>query len=1794
MSDQPPTTSGSEPADPQPSEKKKKPKRTWAQRFKRLALFVIVIALLVRLAVAVAFPIVLRRVAAFYNLDCSYDRLELSMLSGDAGLWHLTFTPKGQTEPIFNGEYVRGDISVLDLFRGRLDVWRVEADGVTVLVDRNPDGSIPLLKLLAANSTGSAVSAVSTASGSSTQPPQPINLAPPLRMDALRLTHIRARIRDKAVSPPLDATFTLNLRLSNLGAIDTPVHFSVDLDADPILDALHVEGLGHADAKSIDAQLTATVDGLRLRPLEPYLRALGLLPIANELSLKAAGELKVVQSPSNPTLLGGSLTFDGVSAIADGEEAAGLDHFALNADELGLRSIKVSSISIDEARLKAGRTAGGRVRFAGIELIGVPPTTQPAAAPTPGTPLNLPAITLGSFDLKHLHAGFDDAGIAPAVSLGVEVSNVSLKNLVLDPSQPDAIAQLSGELAAPGLFTQATFKGTARPFAATKTVDLALRANGIAPSALKPYFDALGIESRLHNASFSTDLSADASLPAGGVMADLKLSGIKLADGGDLFALNQVTVSNAGYQFSPAAVHVGDIEVAGPVLSVDHQASGALAAVGFALKPRSANAVATAVPAASAASDDAPAPAVATTAPAPLVIPSIQLDHFAWKGIDIHYSDESINPPAATELSDAGVELANIHYDGSQPSAAAAPTTSATGTIQAWAKVPNLVGNFRAIGTVSPFPAGVAASLHVTGKEITASMLAPYLRSIGIEPTLHQGSFNADLAANLSSNGISVDAEKIQYLDGDSELAGVDAFKVGNTSLSSGALNIGPIQIDRPRISVSHGPDGAFALMGLRLLPSLFKSPDGTLAPTPTVASASPSTAPASGNASPLPFDVALKQLDVKNATLNWADSAPSTAVQTSAVANLSIANLNLGKNAGQATLHADAQVAGSIDSAAADGTLNSSFDSPGAMLNIAVQGIRAGSLAAYLPPGLSVPMQNGQFHTTIETGITKNPKGGIGAKFIVSNLDYRDQGRADALAQVGSFRVIASRIDPERRIFAVDEISSDGVQTAAQRTSDGAISLLGIALKQVPSATPATQPVAVNALPVEAPAAASSAPSSVAALMAQARQAAPLITVKNLDLKLKQFTLTDQLRPAAAPLVLSDLRFRNMAPVNWGGKDGESHPPTPFRMDCTLDPVIGAVTLTTQVAPLATVPTLSADLTAADINGAGLTALVPEIKDLIDGSSLNSGIFHAHADLLFHVNRKNAWQIDVSRGFATDLDIKDVAYRASPNGKVLAGVDDIHSDGVQINPNAGNVHVKILEITNLVGKVTRQNDGVHLLGLVVKLPTAAAKGQATSQPTTEVATTAPSAPAPAPVLASVPPTKPTSEIRVDQLLISGVDFVASDETLDPPLIVPINSLDVEVRDFTTLAPYEDKTMRFNALVSADKVPILPRDATDSHSTTQPMEHRELFAQASANGQLSLYPQPHGWIKTSLSGLELGALRGAAKAFGVTLTAGSFDSTADAKLPGDGQIHTSSRFVATDLSLSEPPQGPLFRLLKLPAPLDVVIGALQDQEGSITVPIDVPVPMDPKNLSVGTFVGPALGAFTSIIVTAVASAPLKAAGALGDVFGMGGNKELKPEPPVVLPFDPGNTDLSSADRAQIIALVKRLKDDDSLNLTIRHDLGGGDLSIANQRANPSAQDALYLAGQIRQQQLNLLQQRSNIAGTARAQLAWGSGQLASTTIEQLRTLDQQAAANDDAMDRLYGILKPGADRQASRRTRGACLEYGRERLDAVKQAFAAAGLTNLDRVHFANAKFAQATGDAGGQIVITLVPKTKG
>jgi hypothetical protein len=689
---------------------------------------------------------------------------------------------------------------------------------------------------------------------------------------------------------------------------------------------------------------------------------------------------------------------------------------------------------------------------------------------------------------------------------------------------------------------------------------------------------------------------------------------------------------------------------------------------------------------------------------------------------------------------------------------------------------------------------------------------------------------------------------------------------------------------------------------------------------------------------------------------------------------------------------------------------------------------------------------------------------------------------------------------------------------------------------------------------------------------------------------------------------MVSDLRFFNVGRIQCLGKNPTNEPPTHLQFSCRMDSVIDHVLVDFIASPFVKSPHLQIDFAATGVRGDGVTGLVPELKPKLDGENLTNGSLTAHLEADAKLDRLSPIDFDLSRGFDLSFALDKVYYRGVPDGPVLAGVDEIQSENIRIQPAQSTVHFKKLEITKPIGLVTVEDDGVHAMGWVLKLP----KPQTDAAAKEPIAVTDKQSPSPVP--ASEPSTqpaiavvKPVGEIRIDRLLISGLDVQFDDYALNPPLVIPLNGLDVDVRNISSLAPYEDLPMRFSAIVNAGKVKLRKRESIGAGIATlfgkaeklvgvkaaaakpPQTEERDLFAQITATGEISLYPKLHGWAKTSVSGLDLAALEGAAKQQGVSLTNGLYDSDVNVRFNPDGSVTTDSKFVLTDLVLSEPSNGPISRFLKLPAPLDAAIGAVQGADGSISLPVHVE--MDPAHISYTEVALAVAGGVSKVLANAVASAPVKVVNDVGSFVGFGGAKKAAQTTIISLPFQAGAIAFEPSATAALSNLLVKMKDDPSLVVTVRHQLGSGDVTKAAERANPSKQQCDSLQEQLRTRKVALLNLRADTAGTAEAELMSKGAAAAEPTLRQLRAIDRDLAGVEDSLDEVCDLLRPGAEKRAQSRTRAAALQIAAVRLAEVKNVLLDAGLPDMkDRVKVIDPRF-----DPGdlydGAVVITVVQK---
>ena len=1779
-----PPSEGTQPPAQEPPPKPRA-KGRWPGRLKWVFGILLALAVIFRIVLHLALPTVIARVGNYYGLDIDYERATLSLTGGHANLWNVSIRYQDRQEDHLKAEYVQGDLSVVELLKGRLHVFRAEVDGVALAVDREADGSIPVLDHILARLPAR-------------KPVTDIDLTSPLRIDALRLNKIRARLRDKSVSPVVETMVDLTVRVSDVAADQRKTRLEIDITADPLVDALRIEGEGTAGGPSLDLDLRAHVRGFHPKPAAGYLAYFGIRPVAHDISGSLAGRVRLTSvnpttqpatRPANtPQSLYamGTVALDDVSLMADGEPALLCKSLQLDIGHVNMGSAHISRLAIDGVDAFARRTDDGRLRVAGIELAAVPPEAAPATRPTavpqasPAAPfrLDVDEIAIGTTS-----ALFRDEGMTPPAALALAVDELNIKGITLDPARPDAPVTVAGKFKLPNLARAVTMSGMARPFAARKTVELAVDLEGLKPDAVQPYLDALGLRSQLVDGRFACRLDAGLSIEPNGILStDLRLSGLTLKDGRELLALDDVKLS--GLRFDPAgpAISIADIAITGPSIAGRRDKTGRIELIGLTADP-----LAMAASRRIAASSTQPA-----AAPAGMRVPSIAIGRLTWKDVKARIEDGMVDPPVVLEMTDFGAELSDVFLDLAGTNKQTKP-----GRFALRMAMPKVVEKLNISGTLTPLPEALGFDVNVAAAGLSPDLLAPYIKPTSIEPVLKSGSVALKASGTVAGGekGIrsSLLVENVTYADGAEELAGVDRLRVNELAITPDAIRVGAVEMTRPRASIQREADGSFLAGGVRLRLPEAPMQAGIVEAALAMATTRPTTRPATPILPDIPIALDLRKLSIKEGAIAWTDRASSQPVRTTLRASVDLDAFGYPKPAGPATLKLSAKADGSAESFDVAGTFTLTPASQQAQLDVSAAGLRAGPLAAYVPPGIEIALRDGRLKTKIDAALSLHPQGGYAGHLLVDGLDWRDGEGGTPLFHLDAVRAVVTRADLPDTALAVEELTVAGVETDVRLTRDGAIRALSIVLGKTPAevrkAVEAALPPPVVeepalAAPRRAGAGADGSAQAAAILAAQALKPLPRVTVQKLDLHVRRASLQAEMRGDAAPLTLVDLRVRSLKPIDWLGADAAGKPPSSFEITGRIEPAIHNLKLTIQAAPFAREPSLVLDVAAAGISGPGILSLAPELKPHVDGSALVDGAFKTHVETQFKFDRRVASDFDLSRGFEMELLVKGTEYRAAAGGPILAGVEELRAEKVRIRPAESTFIAKSIEITRPLGRFHRDDKGIHAMGWIVPLTAAAPATQPAGEPVAEANPAA--APTTQPAAA-----RPTGEVRIDRLSISGLDVLVEDRTFKPAVIVPLTNLDFEARGLSNQMLFEDQPLRFNLLVNSGKVPLPRRLGSAASAGSDSVEERELFSQITASGKLSLYPTLNGWAKSSVNGFELAGARGIAKAAGVTVGGGTVDSRVDVRLPGDGSLQARSRTVLTDTRVTEPPDGPIRRTLQLPSPLDVVIAALEDADGSITV--SLPVALEQNRIAWGPVVGAAIGEFGKIVVVATASAPLKVAKGMGSMIGLGGDKRADTSP-LDLAFAAGYAGLEADEVRSLDTLVRRLRKEPEMTVTLSHALAEADVSRVRALANPSPADVSGLAGQLRARKLELANLRAGVAGEARAQLA--SGLDAEPALLRLRAIDRELASAESALDNVYDLLRPGAyqEPQQVRRARSAAIELGRERLVSIRDQLLVSGVPDIEkRINIIKPTFNPAEDAAPGRVIAVPVVKKK-
>jgi hypothetical protein len=1701
-------------------------RRLW--RWLRTAAIVIILGLLAfRLLLLILLPTVISRAARYLGVDCRYSRMELSLLSTNAALWDVSITSKDGGQRLLDADYAYVNFSTLQLLRLRLVAWRLEADGVKTDLVRRADGTIPVLAPLS--------SLMSAAPGTASPPGKGVDFSPPLVVKAVRLHHIAARVRDETTSPPFETAVRLDLGVSHLGELGTPAAVEVELTSDTLFDVAHVSGEAAPSGQSLGGTVAFSVRGLHTDRVATYLTPLALAVDQRNIDASGTAVVSLQGSPATPGVVSGSARLSDVVVRAASETVATLKAAEADIAALSPSEVHLSALRLKEGVLRAERDADGSWRIASVSATGGPPTggapTIPAAATAAPAPARSFRWRIDDFTATACEASLLDRAVEPANTLALRLEEFKAAGLASN-GPPEAKATFAARMSSPRLASKISASGEGRPFAPEPDAAATVEVDGINPEALAPYLHALGLESTMTQGVLRCGVHATLTPREGGSpRLGAVLEGITLQDGDRrLFEMGRVTVDGLSVDPASGAVELARLEGSGPALTVRRLANGRLELPGFTYAPRAA------VPASGGSGPRAPAGAAASR----IAIPPLRLGKITWGGVRIRFEDLANAGSSAVEIQEAGVEASGLVFDP-RPGAPAAPP----GTLRAWLRAPGLAERLEVSGTLAPAPGALTADLAIQGEGLDSTSLRPYLLPTGIEPTLKQGAvslrLNATLAQRPAGPSLGAEVRDLIWQDGGQLRASVKEASVQSIEPGPDGVSIGAVRVSGVQTDVARTSDGSVTIAGTRFArvpPRVERMARQLISdPFPSIASIG---------------KVSIAGATIDDVRLGWRDDAATSPVQLQGVISATLGPLGINQDEAPPSpftlvLAAD----GLAQRVEVGGTLKVGGSGVAMVTKVRGQGLHAPGIAGYLPAGTGPNLDHGQFQVDLRASLRPADHEGLAASLGVDGLDYREAGSEAPLAKASAVSVEVERLDRVTGELRIKRVSAQGLAATASRAPGGTIAMLGLIFGRVaPSA---------EAAPPSPPAPAVSAQEIVAA----SREALPLVALDELDIAIDRVTFTDGARPDAAPISLTATTLKTLGPIRLFGDRPEEHPPIQVHSEGTIEPVVSRFVLSAKASPFAQRPTLEATLEGSGIEGAGIARAVPELAAYVDAAPLRDGQFQMSLEAEADVHRRGATGTDLSRGLDVDFTLNQTRLTLGANGPVLAGAGKIHGEKVRIEPATGNVVAKLVEINDVAGNAWRDEDGVHVLGVVVKSPRRVAPGAEAAPPAS------PPAEAAAPVAPSdeAAPQPDTSrpEIRIDRLAVSGIDFRFEDRVLTPHVTVPIVALDADIRGLSSLALERDRPIRFNVSVGAGKV-SLPKPTHGGVLTgavgdagkvlrgegaqiTPESEEREVFSQCNARGSMSLYP-PRGRIIASISGLELTAVRGVAQAAGASIGGGVFDGRVELKSRDDGRVDVRSKLVLTDLRYSEPAEGPVARFISLPVPLDVAIKAVEAPDGSITVPVELT--LDERGLTTGKVVGAAAGAAGQILATAVASAPVKiVTGFASLVADTKGNPHWVDDEPIVLTYAPGVALLDAASQEKLAEVLRRARDQKKMQASIEHELGSADAEIASQRANPPTEVATALAEDLRARRSALVARREGLLVSANA-AGMRLSQPGGPTAAELRTVDEQLADVEDALDELYDLLRPGADRLAARRTRSALLELADARLGFVR------------------------------------------
>lgn len=1570
----------------------------------------------------------------------------------------------------------------------------------------------------------------------------PGGLTLPLRIESLRLRGADSRAPERAGQLAIAASLPGTAR------------------------AVTVSGAVWLFAPFRGADIDLAARGLTLEGLTPTLLAAGLRPALRDGELTA--RVRVLLQGEDD----GAMTLDAhverLRLSDGGEDLLTLDLLdapSAHVDPVA-GQVRVEQVLVRGPRVVARRTADGRLHLAGVSL----DPAHPAAVEAAVDEVIDDAIDVvdGHDDVANPDwfrwrvqvARLDVSGVsgvladdaAPGgtpVLLSITEAGLLVQGLDLAPeADVGPPARLAGWVVAPGIVERFAVRGTADASQGRLSVALDVDARGLTLAALRPYLLAAGADTLLEDGRLSAALSAEATVGRDGTFtARAALDRLRFSDGSRRLLLvddlRAVGLTGRPEPAGPAAYGLERLELRRLDLPVRLGADGSVTLLGLRLD-RSSEALDADPDLSEEARDEG------------LAGPLLRLPHLTLGGIDLARVTVQIEDERRPgDDLQVALELAvgALRFDP----AATTPPPATPFALRVLA--PGAADLLRLRGGVSLSPDVVRLEALLTGHGLTERLVASIPGLHTEDVSFDRGHLRVRAAGEVRRQGDALgarlDVGPLTLADRTGELLGLDLASVEG-ALGPAQLRIDDLHIRRPRVSVVRAGPGQVRVAGLLLRRGAVPDVD------------EPEDAAPAARALPR---LQLGRARVTGLEVAWTDLAVAPAIEQ--VVTLDLVAHDLSTGAGPpGDVRVVVTAPGAVDRLVLGGKVALSPARLAAELALDIQGIHAATLAPYVP-GLT--LQDGRARATVGVDVSTRDDGGFAARASVRDVEVRD---ADQVLLAGpGLWLDAANIDPQRLVeVGLVQLEIDVLEITR---ADGVLTIGGVPVGG-PAAAPApTRPATPEPTPPPTPgevARIGAPPSSVTR---------PLFKLGALDVVVHRLRFAD-LDAGRAVVEGTDLRLRSLGPFETLGPPGRELTAPSFELTGALAPIMRDLRLRVTGDPLVNDPELEVQLELAGLRGQGLTAVAPELIETLDGRGLTDGYLNLGARVKLRTRRSDPLDPSiVSRGFGARVELLGLTlHEGGPRGSLLFGIDWGFADIDWLSPERGRVDVRLLEVYRPRFVVTRFPDGIQVGGLLIK--------QRPDEPEEE------------------DDEPPATRVHVRQLSLVDVDATFEDRRVSPSFVLPIRGLELDVTGLDTHAGRVPNSppITFNLLAFSGPVALPPRPERglrrvtgavssvvrllDGDDRDEAVEHRPLFDEITARGVLETYPDLHGRVRASLRSFEVRGLIGLAAKSGVDVSDGvlDLDVVLDLGPAGEGDVQVGA--VIQDLSLTEPRQGPIVRLLQVPVSLDAVLFVLRDDRGVIRLSVDAEVPPDGE-LERGELLSAVAEAIGEQSLRALRSAPLRVLNPLvwlidlltpGDLMGF---RDLDLEPMTVV-FAPGSSELDRAQRIALELLAERLEKDDELILLLRHELGVQDGGPMERITSPDAAHDRDLIARLAARRAELLWRRSDQEARTRAAFGAGAYAGAQAAIAEIQRIEATLGRIERALAGAEDRVGSRSDRLAERRARTAALALAEARMVEVRETLCAAGLREADRrVRLGPARYVAAAETPRGIVIAT-------